>query len=489
FPDLDLASFENLVAALGSPDDAEALAAMELLSDAGRGRLVPSLILYHPSESIVMRALRLFADTGNTETIGVIDRLLDHPSANVRAGAFVARSRLAPDDGLLQSRYSSETDDAVRAVIAVQRVAGGRLSPEEVDGIIRSVLERDSRVRAAFAHAIGSRESSGFETTLLQLSRDPETVVRAEAAYAMGRIRSPEYLAPLLDLLPNEATRGPAQTALAAFGEDGFSAAFARLEDDDATPAVRWHLPRTLVTLDPVSAARELTKRLPNEHDGRVRYRILRSLEVLVRDHPEIELHAESLALATDNAIARAYRSIDRLRILHEGARDDSSREGPGHELLLAIVSGKRDNAVGRLFRLLQLQYPGEDYRRIAKGAESANPETFASSLELIENSLPSPRREAVLGLVDQIDENERLRFGTTYHRPVEQNYDELLRELLSNRSQTLRAAALRVVGELQLADLQEQVESAKSDPELKLDVEWTLGQLSKVRDHADHVG
>ena len=61
FPELDVASLETLVAALDSADDNEVLAALDVLERERKARLVPALILHHPSETVVLRALGLFA--------------------------------------------------------------------------------------------------------------------------------------------------------------------------------------------------------------------------------------------------------------------------------------------------------------------------------------------------------------------------------------------------------------------------------------------
>src|SRR5213594_133326 len=87
-PDLDLASLETLIAGLNSSDDAEVVGAMDLLAAEGRERLVPVLILYHPSRPVVLRALELFETSGRTDFVPVADRLLDHADPEVRAAAL-----------------------------------------------------------------------------------------------------------------------------------------------------------------------------------------------------------------------------------------------------------------------------------------------------------------------------------------------------------------------------------------------------------------
>ena len=61
FPELDLASLETLISTLNSPNDVEVLAALDILAQQRRVRLIPALILYHPSPDVVQRVLELFA--------------------------------------------------------------------------------------------------------------------------------------------------------------------------------------------------------------------------------------------------------------------------------------------------------------------------------------------------------------------------------------------------------------------------------------------
>ncbi|PYQ92999.1 MAG: hypothetical protein DMF97_20775, partial [Acidobacteria bacterium] len=51
-PALDMGALEVLFSALNSQDDAQVLGALDLLVEEGRGRLVPALILYHPSREV-----------------------------------------------------------------------------------------------------------------------------------------------------------------------------------------------------------------------------------------------------------------------------------------------------------------------------------------------------------------------------------------------------------------------------------------------------
>ena len=123
-PPVDLVSLETLFGALNSADDHEVVAAMDLLAEEGRARLIPALILYHPSQRVVLRGLELFAADGRADILPVAERLLRHPDAEIRAAALRARTRLQPEESLLRAA-GSDPSPLVRATAAVGLVAGG----------------------------------------------------------------------------------------------------------------------------------------------------------------------------------------------------------------------------------------------------------------------------------------------------------------------------------------------------------------------------
>jgi len=103
---MDVASLESLIGALSSTDDAEVVAALDLLARRKRTRLVPLLILYHPAEAVLVRALDLFTDARREDVAGMALKLLGHPSGEVRAAAL--RALPAPEAAGRGSRLASE---------------------------------------------------------------------------------------------------------------------------------------------------------------------------------------------------------------------------------------------------------------------------------------------------------------------------------------------------------------------------------------------
>jgi hypothetical protein len=92
-PELDLRSLEALVGGLSSEDDAEVIAALDMFEAYEKIHLVPALILYHPSKSVVLRALEVLSASNRADVLRVSARLLRHPDDEVRATALSACRR------------------------------------------------------------------------------------------------------------------------------------------------------------------------------------------------------------------------------------------------------------------------------------------------------------------------------------------------------------------------------------------------------------
>src|SRR6266850_38069 len=123
-PSLDMGALEVLFSALNSQDDAEVLGALDLLDEEGRARLVPALILYHPSRAVVFRALNILAKSGRVDFLPIADRLFDSPDAEIRAAALRARLTVRPEASVL-GRAAEDPSPLVRATGIVGLIAGG----------------------------------------------------------------------------------------------------------------------------------------------------------------------------------------------------------------------------------------------------------------------------------------------------------------------------------------------------------------------------
>jgi ATP:ADP antiporter, AAA family len=447
-PPVDLVSLETLFGALNSGDDHEVLAAIDLLADEGRARLIPALILYHPSQKVVLHALSLFAREGRTDFLPVAERLLRHDDAEIRAAALRTRTRVKPEEA--------------RAALAGLVEDGG------------------AETSLALARAIAAQPAPAFEDVLLRLADGPHERVLVQVARAMGAAPSPRFLPALLGLLGRHEVRAEARRALVAYGDSGL-AFLDRALGDHALPAeLRRHVPRTIVLFDPPAAAAVLERHVLEEPLGAVRYRILRGMNRIAA-RADVGFDPALLRRAATATVEGVLRLVHWRWVLERGAGERTERAGPGHELLVQLLRDKEDQAVERLFRLLALQQRGEDFKGIYRGLRAAEPRARASSRELLENVLEPPLREPVLAIVDEAPDEARLARGRELFAPADLGYEQVLELILERGGESLRCVAAHHVGELGLSGLRPRLEAlAEGEPGFFLSrvVERTLAAL-----------
>lgn len=452
FPDLDVASLEDLVASLDSQNDAQVIAAMAALDAENKARLVPSLILYHPSPEVVIEALSLFSRTRRASAAKVIDRIIDHPDLDIRIAAVTARSVIELDERGLRMRLSTEDSPEVRAAITVNLIASSAISGSDAADSLRQLLAHGTvRTRRALADAIGLRRAAGFEETLTELAGAPETEVQLAAIRAMTEVGGASMTRALIGLLDREVLRPAVRESLATLGEPGMTAAAEALSDPATAVAIRRELPKALGMMAPEPAAAAILARLPEEPDGMVRYRMIRALERLVKREPMVSLDLRALERTLESTVGRAYRYLDRRLALERGAAADPARKTPGHLLLIDMLDDKRQHTIDRAFRLLSLARPADDFVGIYRALGSERAELRAGALELLENLLAGPLRTALVALVDDQPDRERLAAGAAYHRPLQLDYDQMIADMLESSSDVIRDVTAFHIGELEL--------------------------------------
>ena len=494
FPDFDMASLENIMAALDSPKDQEVVAALDLLELEGKTHVVPALILHHPADSVVIRALELFASERRITVLPLLERYLDHPSSRVRSEIIATHAILAYDEAFLRERLTVEGSASVRSTIVVQLIAAGSIVGSDARDSLNAICRDGSaEARMALAEAIGSRRHAQLAWVLQILARDDDSDVRLAAAEAMGALGRRELIPDLLQLLAHERTRSAARRGLRDLGAPAFRALERALSDASLTDLVRWQIPRTLAHIDPDRAATVLLDHLPSEGDGMLRFRTIRCLASLVRRDPRLRLDRELLHQVLRDTISRAYRYLDRRLILERGAAAYPEVATESHALLVAILRDKHDHAVDRLFRLLDLEHRSENFAAIQDGLQAKDPLVRASSLELLDNILEAPYRIALRGLVDAVDDEERQILGRDFHEPLELSYVQILERMLGSSSDSVQDVTAYHIAEVPILDLRGALEAlpptARERPDIRRALEILRGLDSGDSDRRlDHV-
>ncbi len=377
FPDLDLASLETLIAALGKPDEREVIAALDLLAAKDRTRLVPALILYHPSPAVVRRALDMFDAAGRTDHLGLLGHLLEHEDAAVREAALL-RTPAGTERRALLDRFVADASPEVRATAIVGLLSeGGPLHPR-VESILDTLIRAGSaEAKQSLARAIGRAPAARFDGILVLLANSGDPRVSREVAVAMRAAPNPAHLESLVAMLPSRVSRDDARSALLAIGPPAFDFLVQALGERTLPLRTRRQLPRTIARFDPQEAATALLAHLLIEDDGVTRYKTVRTLGRLRTDHPSIRLDEASLDRAVETNLRDASLTLEWGARLGRVSPPEPRELGPGDgdsptakaiAFLKELLEEKHANALERIFRLLQLKHPREDFRRMYRG-------------------------------------------------------------------------------------------------------------------------
>jgi len=452
YPDLDLASLESLIRTLSHPDERWVIAAMDLLAEKDRVDLIPSLILYHPSVSVVIRALDLFASARRRDFLMLADRLLEHEDAEVRAAAVRTLWVVNPDRERLEE-LSVSPCECIRISAVSGLLAEGWIDLDAAEsGIAAAIADREPHTRMALANAIKLRYTAAFREAVQALTRDPDPGVRREAVLAI-RASGDSYHTPhLVGLLDDRSIRDAVREALIARGNPALDE-LARVFDDPALPPrVRVHLPRTIMRFGSVRAAQILLDHLDHldrPHTGLVRYKILQGLTTLLGGPIGPLIDKQPVRAAVAREIDRAEQLLAWQVSLEAGQRKSPDRLTTGGELLAALLRDKGRLTLQRIFRLLYMLHPEENFQRIWSGLESGRRESRASSVELIENLLEPRLARAVGGLIEDLPPDERLEAAGSDLAGARLGYAEVLGELADDGGTSLRGVALYHIAEL----------------------------------------
>ncbi len=453
FPELSLASLESLIATLNSSDDRRVEVALDLFAEQERSHLIPGLILYHPSPDVLAKALELLAETNRRDFLPLADRLLDHEYAHVRAAALRARMKLSPDEELLR-RKLEVTCPVVRATALVGLTAGGYASLKETRPFLDSVLTEGSDVaKEALARAIGYGPVAEFNEYLVRLAASDDDAILLSVARSMGQAPNPLFVPALIQMLARRAVRDEACRTLVAVGEPALTALDEALGDDSLASEIRRQLPRTIGMFEPSRATALLSARLKTVNSGSVRYRILRTLNRLTRENPDLGIPRDALSFAVEDTVAEAYRLLDWRLTLESEAEAEPSRRTVAHQLLVRMLVDKEANTHERMFRLLSVLNPRQDLRAMARGLASDRADVAASSRELLESLLPSRWRDPVMGLLDDVPDAARLRSAGQFYQPAGADYESVLEAMRGSDSDSLLSLAEYLLDELRVQE------------------------------------
>jgi ATP:ADP antiporter, AAA family len=367
--ELDLTAVEALIEALARPVSDDVIAAMNVLAERGRGRLIPALILYHDNDSVLLRALELFAEGERRDWFALGERLLQHRSQEVRLAAVRALALADARPALERAAQNEDVEVQARAALHLAQLSGDDLRTDpRVQRALTAGGESGVALRLALIEAMGAHPSPQASSLMLELAEDPRLTSAVTAA--LGISADASAIEFLIERLGTRKDRAWAQKGLVHIGAAAQAVIETRLADVGEERRVLLHLPLTLAKFENPAAVLVLLRVLvSDQHAGFTRYKALRGLqEIAVRTKLPIEpgpIHAE---------IVR--NSMEYLRLLGMALplrAEPATRERTSLSLVLGLVEDKLAQAVERLERLVQIAQRTDDVPGVFRALGSAD--------------------------------------------------------------------------------------------------------------------
>lgn len=377
--ELDLTSVETLVEALARPQPTEVVAAMNVLAERKRERLIPALILLHSDEGVLLRALEILGPSKRRDWYSLGERLLESPSARVQQ-AVVRAFALAGEADVLR-RITQQGSPGVRtfAALYLAQLAGDTMDGDPLSWELFANDDAEHALKLAFIEALAAHPTPDTPRLLLRFARLPALAGAVTAALeAAGDESSIGFL---IGRLKWADDRLQARRALTRLGEPALRALESALYDSGLDRRVRIHVPRSISAFLSKEALQILLKAVVEHDNGLVRYKALRGLEQLAL---ETTLRIDPAPLfheVTRNALE--YLRLFSVELALKRDRLASSQQET--ELVTELLEDKIAQSRDRLARLLQVLHRGDDIPAIFSALVSVDRRRRGRAVEFLD--------------------------------------------------------------------------------------------------------
>jgi HEAT repeat protein len=444
--ELDLTSLEMLVEALAKPEANEVIAAMNVLAERKRDRLIPALILHHNDERVLIRALELFGGTDRRDWLPLGERLLDNHTPRVQQAAVRAFA-LSGVTAVLE-RVLEHPSPTLRAFAALYLAQlGGNALPSDP---LRWELFRDDdaehTLKLAFIEALAAHPPPDATRILLGLAQLPG--LRRSVTESLELIGDESSIPFLISRLPWADERPSARRGLVRLGEPAFEALRLALADNERR--VRIQVPRSLSAFANAAAVRVLLDVMGGDHEGLVRYKALRGLGELARE-TSLVIPVQPV---TDELKRNAREYLRLFSMRTSVAADTAFCTRLSVKLVTELLDDKIQQSLDRIARLLQVVHRGDDIRTIFLALSSTDRRQRGQATEFLDALIRGFGRSAddvaalLRLIVDDLPASERARRAAELVGTFSNAYQTM--ELLSRDPDLiLRDLALHAVAAL----------------------------------------
>jgi ATP:ADP antiporter, AAA family len=485
---LDSTTTDVLALSLERGSEQEVLYGLSLLEVGREPGWHPALrgLLDHAAPAVRQRALRTLSDVGDAKVLPKVEKMLGDESPEVRAEALhYLVVHTGRDPLTLMSAETELPECVVQGSVVTYLTRTGQADNLAAGQVIfESMLTAPepgaARSRAEAARVLGVvPPDAGIQSHLIELIRDEDPAVQEQALLAAGKTQNRDALHVVIDKLGDPRLLAAARAALAEYGERALGTLQDHLNDATVPLSTRKRIPGVLARIATPQAATVLANSLLQNDPG-LRYDLLKALNKLRSLEPGLVPPHEQFEDMLNAELMGYYRSFQILAAIDPVG--SVSRQDTGQEPLLTRALRERmELELERIFRLLGLLYPPRDIHNAYAGLTSGQARIRSNSMEVLEQLVRSDLYKTLLCALDpDVPLKEKINFAQRLCHTSVDGKAEALRIVLHSEDPWLRACAVHAVGELQLAELSEELRRVprQGDRLLEETLNWASTRL-----------
>lgn len=461
---MDLASRQLLTQALSNKDQHQVLYALRVLGQLEDFDLSPhvSSLLKHSHPQVCIATLEVVERRTPPGLTLELEQLLESDNRQVQAQALIALSAYGLDSYLdrisayLEHPQVEVKAGAIAALIRYYSIEGMFRAVGTLKALIGS---EDESERAAMAALFGHIGIQGFYKPLIGLLKDPSGSVRRNALQSAAKLRVPELVPYLVDMLTDSLTRRQAIDALSAYEESILLPLLERYFEVAPAPL---HLPKVYERIGTKAAYERLLQRYgPASYDMRSKIleALLRMARVLGKTE---EKKVEALIL---DEISGYWQYAEKQTAL--------VREPAYHEIS-ETVEEIRTSILERIFGLLGLIYDQQILQAVYSNWTQGDTRKQANAAELMDQLLQGQLRMELSKIMSPSGGSN---YASKAIPPIEEQLLWLYEQQVAWLCQVIQFTALKQRGVSASSVLHTRLEQSDS-----LHPEWLADHMARIQ-------
>jgi ATP:ADP antiporter, AAA family len=473
-PVIERTASDLLVTQLQTGTPEQIVYALNLLEASNDRRAYPIVrdLVNHDAPEVRALAIRLLARQGDPTMNETVERMLYDPHFEVRTEALLYLTQHAHIDPLERIEQLGEFPDfSLRAAMVAFLARPGRAQNLEAARAILSAMVREKgdagrRTRLEAAQVLAAVPDL-FDQELRLLLDDSDLEVVGAAIRAVGKLRKRSLIPRVIKRLAQPTVADVAVAVFAGMGDAVAGTLRDHLVDPDTPVEVRREIPVVLQAIATPAAQFVLLESVLDS-DSIVRHRIITALNKLGQIYPDRRVDRRLIETVLGAEIMGHYRSYQVLGTL--GAQLDADADP-----VVQRIKESMQQEAERVFRLLNILYPGNDMHSAYVGLTTGDPVVHDNAIEFLETVLSPQLRELIVPLFDRgVSPAQRGHLANRLLGASLGDRDEAISVLMLSQDPWLQSCAAYTIGEFRLTQFADQIEKwcTHHDPLLRATAE-----------------